>query len=73
MKALGYEVHMPKDESVLGIITEMENQMPLCRVSIDEFERRIKKLCTVGDASKDITLNQMIAVLKDHPLLGEDI
>jgi hypothetical protein len=57
MKALGYEVHMPVDESVLGIITEMENQMPLCRVSIDEFERRIKKLCTVEDSSKDITLN----------------
>lgn len=69
MKALGYTVHMPEDEFVTGVVTQMENELPLCRTSIDEFERRIKKLIGSSDKKAQINVKQMIEVFKDHPQL----
>ena len=44
--------------------------MALTKVSIDEFERRIKKLVD-SEQGDEINLKQLIECFKDHPVLKE--
>jgi hypothetical protein len=56
---------MYEDTSDTGFITEFEYQLPLIKVDIDEFERRLKKLA-IDDT---ITESQLIESFQDHPYL----
>ena len=40
----GYQITNITDSSETGVITEFENNLPLQKISLDDFERRIKKL-----------------------------
>ncbi len=46
LRAKGYKVDKVKDNSVTAFISEYEYRLPLGKISIDDFERRVKKLAT---------------------------
>jgi hypothetical protein len=61
----GYSPPNVDDKSETGMISNFEKKLPLGKVDIDEFERRLKKL--VDPLSKDvITLKQIEASFADH-------
>ena len=65
MWAKGYKVPAVEDKSELNFLTEFESSLPLSRVDLDDYERRLKKLGTKED--KDfITKPQLIEVFTDH-------
>ena len=57
----GFSVPAIDDKSETGCITSFEQKLPLARISLLEFERRLKKLVDPGN-DDEITLNQMLAV-----------
>lgn len=57
LKYKGYGVQQINDTSETGVITKFEFELPLTRVSLDEFERRVKKFVdSSGDQGEEITL-----------------
>src|SRR5258708_5535892 len=44
MRVKGYTVDKIEDLSETGMVTEFELRLPLCKIDIDEYERRLKKL-----------------------------
>ena len=64
----GYREQLVEDESETGIITKFEDKMVIKKVSIDEFDRRIKKFI---DGTEEITEKQLIEAFADHPQMGE--
>ena len=49
MRAKGY--HLPKieDKSELNFLSDFERALPLSRIDLDDYERRLKKLGTKED------------------------
>ena len=58
------------DTTETGSITQFENDLPLQRVALDDFERRIKKLVD-SETGDEVTLRQMIECFKDNPFLAK--
>ncbi len=48
LKYKGYKVEKISDSGELGFITDFEFELPLKKVDIDEYERRLKKLVEPG-------------------------
>ena len=44
LKVKGYTVPKIEDKSETGMITDFEYNLPLAKIDLDDFERRIKKL-----------------------------
>lgn len=70
MRMQGYSVQVVNDTSETAIITKFESELPLCKMSLDDFERRIKKFVD-ADNREELTLKQLIESFKDHSVLGE--
>ena len=51
----GYTVEKVEDKSETGFITDFEFTLPLKKIDIDEYERRLKKLV---DSSCKETINE---------------
>lgn len=70
LKAKGYLPSTVKDQSEFGSVTDFENGLAVQRVTIDDFERRIKKFADqeLGDL---ITLELLIEAFKDHAALKQ--
>jgi len=66
LRVHGYEVPRADDRSPVGCVTRWElHALPLYKISIDDYERRLKKL--VDKDSKDqISLPQVEECFKDH-------
>jgi hypothetical protein len=58
------------DKTTTNFITDYEYELPIAKVDIDEFERRLKKLAEPGT---DDTLSQLqiIEAFQDHPYLKD--
>ena len=66
LKAQGFSAPNAMDTSPTAFITKFESNLPLGKMSLLEYERRLKKLIEPGD--KDcITEKQLIECFKDHP------
>lgn len=65
MYANGWINETVVDNSKIKFITEFENDLPLRNMSLNEYERRLKKLCT--PAMKDMVSVRLITeCFKDH-------
>ena len=62
---------MINDPSETGIITKFEATFPLITISLDEYERRIKKFIDSETCNNEITLDQLIECFRSHPNLNE--
>lgn len=73
LKMQGYTATEPiVDTSETGPITRFEQGLSLTKISLTEFERRIKKLA-YSDNSQCITPRQMVESFSDNPALLSDI
>ncbi len=66
LRAQGFSPPNPNDNSPMGCITKFESSLPLGKISVLEFERRLKKLIDPSAGDK-ITERQLVEVFKDHP------
>jgi hypothetical protein len=41
----GYRIEKIVDTSETGMITDFEYNLPLAKIDLDDYERRLKKLC----------------------------
>ena len=65
MYANGWINETVRDESQIKFITEFENDLPLRNMSLNEYERRLKKLVT--PAMKDmVSVRVVTECFKDH-------
>ena len=65
MYANGWVNESVTDDSAVAFVTEFEKGLPLRNISLDEFERRLKKLVT--PAMKDMVLVRVVEeCFKDH-------
>lgn len=71
MRVKGYTLPKIQDASELNMITDFEHKLPLTKIDLDEFERRLKKLSDAshGEKGEIITEDQLIEVFKDHHTL----
>ncbi len=65
LKASGFAPPNPTDNSETGCITKFEATLPLGKISLLEFERRLKKLIDPR-ANDCISKKQIIECFKDH-------
>ena len=70
LKNQGYGASLVVDNTETGSITQFENDLPLQRVALDDFERRIKKLVD-SETGDEVTLRQMVECFKDNPFLAK--
>lgn len=70
MKMQGYSVQPINDTSDTGVITKFEQELPLAKISLDDYERRIKKFVD-AEHREELSLKQLIESFKDHSVLGE--
>ena len=65
MYANGWVNESVTDDSAVAFVTEFEKNLPLRNISLDEFERRLKKLVT--PAMQDMVLVRVVEeCFKDH-------
>ena len=65
MKTKGYKTEKYVDNTPTGFITDFEFNLPLKKIDIDEYERRLKKLVEPGSKAF-ITEQQLIESFKDQ-------
>ena len=58
MTLKGYSVDKIEDNSLTGFITEFEFYLPLKKIDIDEYERRLKKLIKQAPPAKIVITEQ---------------
>ena len=49
MRAKGYTLPKIEDKSELNFLSDFERALPLSRIDLDDYERRLKKLGTKED------------------------
>jgi len=54
----------------MGCVTEFQQSLPLSRISLNEFERRLKKLLDPKQGD-EISKKQLVECFKDHYAFGE--
>ena len=64
MKMQSYRPEKIEDNSTTSMITRFEETIPLRRMTIDEYERRLKKLAD-PDSKDMLTPNQIVESFKD--------
>jgi len=65
MRAQGHSLETVKDESAVAFISAFESSLPLGSISLNEFERRLKKLVTPKMQDK-ISVRMVVECFKDH-------
>ena len=70
LRMAGYQISNIVDTSTTGMITSFENEYPLQKVSLDDYERRIKKLAD-SEAGDYVSLKQLIECFKDNQFLNQ--
>jgi len=65
MRAQGFKVQKIEDTSQMQVVTEFQQSLPLSRMTLNEYERRLKKLLDpqMGD---EINTKQLVECFKDH-------
>jgi len=63
LKSKGYNIDILNDASELAAVTTFERNLPICKVGLDDYERRLKKLV---DNEDFLTEKQLVEVFKDH-------
>jgi hypothetical protein len=59
-------VQVIEDSSETGIVTAWENTLPFNKISLDDFERRIKKLVD-SETGDELNIRQLVESFIDHP------
>jgi hypothetical protein len=65
VKAKGYKVEKINDTSETGFITDWEFNLPIRKIDIDDYERRLKKLIDPS-CNEGINQVQFIESFSDH-------
>ena len=65
MRVQGFKVRKIEDTSQMACITDFQQSLPLSRMSLNEYERRLKKLLD-PEAGDEISKQQLIECFKDH-------
>lgn len=65
MRMQGYKVQQIEDTSLMAPVTKWQQTLPLSRMTLNEYERRLKKLLDHSNGD-EINKKQLIECFKDH-------
>jgi hypothetical protein len=65
MRAQGFKVQKIEDTSQFMCITDFQQSLPLSRMTLNEYERRLKKLLNHAEGD-EINKKQLIECFQDH-------